>query len=71
VYFVGRDPFDQGIGAYRVPAKGGAPRLVLRFDDATHRWHRASRFTVHGDRFYFNLGDQQSDIWMTEIAGAR
>ena len=26
---------------------------------------------VRGDRFYFNLGDQQSDLWMAEIAGSR
>jgi hypothetical protein len=26
---------------------------------------------VHGNRFYFTLGDPQSDVWMTEVTGSR
>jgi hypothetical protein len=44
---------------------------VVRFDDPTRRWHRTTGLRVRGDRFYFNLGDQQSDLWMAEIAGSR
>jgi hypothetical protein len=69
IYFVGRDPRDQGVAVYRLPASGGAPRPVLRFDDPTHRWHRTTGLRVRGDRFYLNLGDQQSDLWLAEIAG--
>jgi hypothetical protein len=41
----------------------------VRFDDPARPWHR-SGFEVHGGRFYFTLGDLQSDVWMTEIAGS-
>jgi dipeptidyl aminopeptidase/acylaminoacyl peptidase len=68
IYFVGRDPRNQQVGVWRLPAAGGMPRPVLRFDDPTHRWHRSTGLRVHGGRFYLNLGDQQSDLWMAEIA---
>ena len=71
IYFVGRNPRDQSVAVWRLPAAGGAPRPVARFDDPNHRWHRASGLRVRADRFYFNLGDQQSDLWMAEIAGPR
>ena len=71
IYFVGRDPRDGSVAIWRLPAAGGVPRVVMRFDDPNHRWHRASGLRVRGGRFYFNLGDQQSDLWMAEIAGAR
>jgi hypothetical protein len=32
---------------------------------------RTTGLRVRGDHFYFNLGDQQSDLWMAEIAGSR
>jgi hypothetical protein len=71
VYLVGWDPRTQSIaGIWRVPAAGGVPRLVVRFDDPTRPPHR-SGFQVHRGRFYFTLGDQQSDIWMTEVKGSR
>jgi len=39
----------------------GAPRLLVRFDDPARQWHRL-RFAAHGGRFYFTVGDEQSDI---------
>src|SRR5438046_635607 len=48
-----------------VPAGGGAPRVVVRFDDPTRPWHRYG-LRVHGERVYFTLGDLQSDIWVAE-----
>ncbi len=71
IYFVGRDPRDQSVAVWRLPAAGGVPRPVVRFDDPSHRCTRATGIRVRGDRFYFNLGDQQSDLWMAEIAGSR
>jgi eukaryotic-like serine/threonine-protein kinase len=71
IYFAGRDPRNHNIAVWRLPAVGGVPRPVARFDDPNHRWFRATGLQVHGDRFYFNLGDQQSDLWMAEIAGQR
>jgi hypothetical protein len=71
IYFAGRDPRDQRVGLWRLPTHGGVPRPVVRFDDPTHRWHRTTGLRVRGHRFYFNLGDQQSDLWMVEIGGSR
>ena len=68
VYFMGRDPKDGNLGVWGVPAAGGPPRLALRFDDPARPWHR-SGFAVDRGRFYFTLGDRQSDVWMTEILG--
>ena len=71
IYFVGRDPRDQSVAIYHLPAPGGSPRPVVRFDDPTHRWTRTTSLRVRGSQFYFNLGDQQSDLWLAEIAGSR
>jgi hypothetical protein len=70
VYFVGRDPRERSVGVWRVPAEGGSARLVVRFDDPSRPWHLYG-FRVHGSRFYFTVGDEQSDIWMTEVVGSR
>jgi len=50
-----------------VPVAGGTPRIAVNFDDPTRPWHRFG-FRVRGNRFYFTLGDVQSDIWVTELA---
>ena len=67
-YFVARDPKDNAVGIWGVPVAGGRPRPAVRFDDPERPWHK-NGFTVRGARFYFTLGDRQSDIWMTEIVG--
>jgi hypothetical protein len=46
---------------------GGAPRIVLRFDDPARPWHRYG-FRGFRDRIYFTVGDRQSDIWVAELA---
>jgi len=70
IYFMGRDPRDRTVAIWRLPAAGGTPRLLMRFDDPIHRWQQTTGLRVRGDRFYFNLGDQQSDLWMAEIPSA-
>jgi hypothetical protein len=70
VYYLGQDQVQRSTGIWRVPVAGGAARLVVRFDDPTRPWHR-NGFRVCGEKFYFTLGDQQSDIWMTEVEGPR
>jgi hypothetical protein len=70
VYFVGRDPSDQSVGIWSVPAAGGTPRLTVGFDDPSRPWHPFG-FQVHGSRFYFTVGDRQSDVWTTEVMGSR
>jgi Tol biopolymer transport system component len=70
VYFLGRDPSNQSVGVWSVPAAGGGPRLTVRFDDPSRPWHPFG-FQVHGSRFYFNVGDRQSDVWTMEVMGSR
>ncbi|MFL5535110.1 MAG: hypothetical protein ACJ8AP_05355, partial [Gemmatimonadales bacterium] len=70
IYFMGRDPRDGRVAVWRMPAAGGTPRLLVRFDDPIHRWQQTTGLRVRADRFYFNLGDQQSDLWMAEIPSA-
>ena len=53
-------------GVVAVPLSGAPPRVVLRFDDIARPWHRFG-FRVRGERFYFTLGDLQSDIWVAEV----
>jgi len=52
--------------AIAVPVSGGAPHVVVRFDDPSRPWHRFG-FRVRGSRIYLNLGDLQSDIWVAEV----
>ncbi len=53
--------------AIAVPVSGGAPHVVVRFDDPTRPFHRFG-FRVRGGRIYLTLGDLQSDIWAAEVA---
>ncbi len=53
------------------PARAaGTPRLTARFDDPSRPWHPFG-FRVHDSGFYFTVGDRQSDVWTTEVMGAR
>jgi hypothetical protein len=49
------------------PKTGSAPRLLVRFDAPDRQWHRFG-FTAHRGRFWFTLGDRQSDVWVAEVA---
>jgi TolB protein len=42
------------------------PRVVVRFDDPTRPWHRYG-FRVRRGRFYFTIGDLQSDLWVARL----
>jgi Tol biopolymer transport system component len=64
VYYLAPDPGDATIWA--VPASGGTPRLLVRFDDPARPWHRFG-FLARNGRFYFTVGDRQSDIWAAEV----
>ena len=67
VYYLDRTPDRQKIGIWRVPSAGTArPVLVAWFDQPLTNLGRAV-MKIRGNRFYYDLGDSQSDIWMTEI----
>jgi hypothetical protein len=57
------------VSIWSVGKSGGPSRLLVRFDDPTREWHRFG-FSAHGGRFYFTLGDRESDIWTAEVAKA-
>jgi Tol biopolymer transport system component len=51
---------------WSVPLSGGAPKLMLRFDDPT-RQPRRGEFTTDGRRLYFTIASDESDVWMMEL----
>jgi len=51
---------------WSVPAAGGPPRLLVRFDDPRHPSSRPE-FTTDGRRLYFTLSERQSDVWTMEL----
>jgi Tol biopolymer transport system component len=53
---------------WSMPATGGRPRLLVRFDDPARASNRFE-FASDGRRFYFTVEDRQSDIWVAEAIG--
>ncbi len=51
---------------WAIPATGGTPRLLIRFDDPTRPASRPEWFIGKG-RMYFTIQDRQSDIWVMEV----
>jgi len=47
---------------WALPAAGGTPRLLIRFDDSARPSNRAE-FATDGARLFFTIGARQSDIW--------
>ena len=68
VYYLAPDPGETEIWA--VPTKGGPSVLMVRFDDPNRPWHRYG-FSARGGKFYFTIGDRQSDIWAAEVEGGK
>jgi serine/threonine-protein kinase len=66
VYFVELDLRLEATAIVMVPATGGAPRAVVRFDDPTRAWHRFG-FRVHRDQIYLTLGERESDVWIADV----
>ena len=65
IYFESHDALGNA-SIWSVPATGGAPRLLVKFDPALHQSYRVN-FAVGNGRFYFPSDDRQSDIWTMEI----
>jgi eukaryotic-like serine/threonine-protein kinase len=65
IYYLAMDSVGRA-SIWSVPRAGGPPRLEVEFDDPTRQWHRYG-FLVRGGRFYFTLGDRQSDVWAAEV----
>jgi serine/threonine protein kinase/Tol biopolymer transport system component len=65
IYYLALDSADRA-SIWSVARTGGPPSLLVRFDDSLREWHRYG-FRARGGRFYFTLGDRQSDIWTAEV----
>ena len=65
IYFKGRDQSRRG-GIWSINLGGGAPRLLLRLDDAARPSDRPD-FATDGSRFFFTIDDRQSDVWIAEL----
>jgi len=65
VYFKTRDV--RGTASFwEVPAAGGTPRLLVRFDDPTRPSNR-NNGNVRNGRAWFTIEDQRSDIWVMDV----
>jgi Tol biopolymer transport system component len=51
---------------WSVPAEGGKPKLLVRFDDPLRKSLRIE-YTTDGSNFFFTLTDNQSDIWVMDL----
>jgi hypothetical protein len=49
-----------------VPVTGGSARLLVRFDDPSRRSLRRE-FATDGQKFYFTVARDESDIWTMEL----
>jgi eukaryotic-like serine/threonine-protein kinase len=66
VFHVSEDSTGHVAAVVAVPVSGAPPWVAVRFDDPTRPWHRYG-FRVRDGRFYFTLGDRQSDIWVADL----
>ena len=51
---------------WAIPAAGGTPRLLVRFDDPSRPSYRPE-IAVGGGRIYFTIEDRQSDVYVMEV----
>jgi Tol biopolymer transport system component len=51
---------------WQVAAVGGPPKLLVRFDDPTRPSYRQA-LAVGGGRFYFEVEDRQSDVYVMDV----
>ena len=57
---------DRHSSIWSVPVTGGKPRLLVRFDDPSRRSLRRE-FATDGQRFYFTVARDESDLWAMEL----
>jgi hypothetical protein len=49
-----------------MPLSGGVPRLLVRFDDPLRPSFRPE-FATDGERLFFTVGSQESDLWVMDL----
>ncbi len=55
---------------WSVQVAGWTPKLLVRFDDPSRPSNR-DEFATDGQRFFFTIGEHQSDIWLMELLRGR
>ena len=66
IYYKAYDEQERS-SIWAVPAAGGTPRLLIRFDDPARPSTRRE-FATDGKRLYFTIAEPESDIWLMELA---
>ena len=64
IYFKSHDA-NGNASIWSVPAAGGAPRLLARFDDPQRPSYRP-QWALGTDRMFFPVEDRQSDVWVMD-----
>ncbi len=65
VYFKASDAEGHS-SFWSVPALGGTPKLLVRFDNPSRKSIRPE-FSTDGFRFFFTLTENKSDIWVMDL----
>jgi Tol biopolymer transport system component len=66
----GRIVFKNTAGFWEMPATGGTPRLLVRFDDPARPSGR-QEFATDEHRIYFTVDNRLSDIWVMDVLNHR
>jgi TolB protein len=64
VYFIGGDSLGSR-ALYAMPAGGGQPRKLIRFDDPTRHVHLA--FSVGDGKVYVSVAEYESDVYVMDL----
>jgi hypothetical protein len=65
IYFLALDSVERA-SVWSVARAGGTPRKLVAFDDPGREWHRFG-FRARDGKFYFTLGDRQSELWQLDV----
>ena len=65
VYYKARDAEGHS-SFWSLPALGGKPKLLVRFDHPSRKSIRPE-FSTDGFRFFFTLTDNKSDLWVMDL----
>ncbi len=65
IYFKASDD-ERTASIWSVPAAGGTPRLLVRFDDPSRPSLRRE-FATDGSRFFFTIAQDESDVWIADV----
>ena len=61
-----RHDADGQASFWAIPAVGGAPRMIVRFTDASHPSNR-EEFATDGTRLFYAVEERQSNVWVADV----